>query len=158
MTHQERIDIARERTASALKFFHATFAETPDDRLNWSPASTARTPLQLAWHIAGANFAFADILAGRTPQGDGQDRVSAFPDRATANAEMDKSFAAIDESLANLTPEHAATSVDLGFATMPVDLFVDLAFNHPLVHIAQLDYLQTAYGDVQDHMPADFMQ
>jgi len=161
MTHHERTQMARERAESARKFFQATFAATPDDRLTWSPGAPARNPLQLAYHIAGANFAFADILAGRPidgdPNNDGRDRVTAFPDRATAVEEIDKSFAAMDRSLAELTEAHAGTTVDLGFATMPVAFFIDLSFNHPLVHTAQLDYLQTIYGDVEDHFPPDFM-
>ncbi|HEX5323616.1 MAG TPA: DinB family protein, partial [Capsulimonadaceae bacterium] len=41
-------------------------AKTPDDRLNWSPAPTARTPLQLVAHCA-FSLGFITTMLNGTP-------------------------------------------------------------------------------------------
>src|SRR5450432_3489962 len=49
---------AKDRMVRAL-------ATTPDDRINWSPSSTARTPLQQVAHAALATTGIQGMLIGK---------------------------------------------------------------------------------------------
>src|SRR5689334_13777881 len=57
---------AKEATERAKADLLKTFEHVPDDRLAWSPSSTARTPLWIVAHCGAANDAFAAILRGES--------------------------------------------------------------------------------------------
>ena len=77
-------------------------ASTPDERLNWAPWPTARTPLQQGAHAAWAIQSIAAMLVGRT-----------FGASSTAQAdasfrEADKQLATREEVLSLLEDSSAA--------------------------------------------------
>lgn len=136
-------------------------ANTPDERVNWSPAPTARTPIHLVVHAAEAIGAIHAALDG-TP----------FPYRTTEAAdrffrEVEAGVATREEALAlfeakaeayvawleALDPARLDTSATMPFGgAVPMAFALTIPALHTRYHVAQLDYLQTAYGDRDWHV------
>lgn len=134
---------------------------TPDDRINWSPSPTARTPIEQVAHAASSIKNIHGFL-----QGD--------PFTVPTTAEADKGFrehdaqfksreqvlAALEDYSANylawleqLSPDQLSKMVSLPFGMGEVPTAIALTFipMHTDWHTAQLDYIQTIYGDHDWH-------
>lgn len=156
-TQQETIERAKTDFARAKNQLLTALSSTPDDRINWSPSATARTPLQQVAHAAWAIASIHEMLNGRTFQ-------------ASSTAEADKSFraweeqftaresvlelleansAAYEQFLEALTPEALNATIELPLGSGRACLAEALTFapNHTKWHTAQIEYIQTIYGD-----------
>lgn len=132
-------------------------ANTPDDKLNWSPSETARTPLQIYAHC-GFSLGFITTMLEGTKFGK--------PTMAEADAEfleMEKGITTREEAVAlfqknfdryiaflnNATDETldrmAPLPFDMGEA--PVRFVMSAGYDHTLSHMAQMEYIQTIYGN-----------
>ncbi len=132
-------------------------AKTSDDRLNWSPTPTARTPLQLVAHCA-FSLGFIHAMLNGTP----------YPAKTTAEAdaeflEMEREVTTREQALSlwesrfhqyvsflrSLQPDQMDTLVILPFemGALPMHFMAGMGAIHTREHIAQLEYLQTIYGD-----------
>ena len=54
-------------------------------------------------------------------------------------------------ALDSVTPARAETVPDSPFGQMPFAFWMEVPANHTVAHARQLDYLQTIWGDLQDH-------
>jgi hypothetical protein len=145
---------AKDRVVRLLK-------TTPDDRINWSPSPTARTPVQIVAHVAEAIKNIHGMLDGRP-----------FPITNTEEAdkyfrEMEKRFnsreqvlACLEDNCANyvawldaLPPERldAQFEMPFGMGNAPVSSGLGFPTMHTQSHIPQLEYIQTIYGDRDWH-------
>lgn len=61
---EETITQAKAEFLRAKEQLLSSLATTPDDKLNWSPATSARTPLHLAAHAASAVSGIVRMLNG----------------------------------------------------------------------------------------------
>lgn len=136
-------------------------ATTPDDRINWSPSPTARTPIQNVAHAAFVVKGLQGVLDGKPLPSDDP----AEADRGLREGE--KQFSARDQVLSlleknsadyvawldALTPELLASTFEMPFASGPATIAVGLTFipGHLLWHTAQINYIQTIYGDHDWH-------
>jgi len=124
------IDTNRVEFTGARDVMAHALATTPDDRINWSPSPTARTPVQQVAHAAAAVAHLTATLDGRR---------FAVPTPAEADLEFrawERQFTTRDEVLSLLARNG--------------DAFPAL---HTRVHAAQIDYIQTIYGDHDWHLP-----
>ena len=136
-------------------------ATTPDDKINWSPAPTARTPIQQAAHGAMAISGIQNMLAGKPlPYADVAEFDTSmrgaekeFTSREQALSLLERNSAGYLAWLDALTPEQLASPARFPFGpatTMAVA--ITFPARHLQNHIAQMDYLQTVYGDHDWHM------
>jgi hypothetical protein len=135
---------------------------TPDDRINWSPSETCRTPVQLVAHAADSVRHIHGTLDGRTfsiPTTEEAECVFREHDRQFTTREavlalLETNSAAYVAWLDTLTEDRLDTQVrmpyNLGFA--PMTLALSFQADHLNWHTAQLDYVQTAYGDHDWHL------
>ena len=145
---------AKERMAHAL-------ATTPDDRINWSPSPTARTPIQEVAHGAGAISGILGMLNGKpfpyssVAEFDTALRAAEgeFTTREQVLSLLEQNSADYLAWLDALTPERLASTVQSPFGPTP-SMAVAITFPtyHLQNHIAQMDYIQTIYGDHDWHM------
>jgi hypothetical protein len=161
----EAIQQCRSGFLQAKDQLLSIFAEVPDDRINWSPAATARTPVELVAHAACAVEKMHDMMDGRT---------FAEPTSAVADVyfrEMESGFKTREEVTDLLTKNSDAFIAWLGALpaervndeiTFPFGLgkgtmggALPFMADHIRWHAAQLEYLQTAYGDRNWHLPGD---
>ncbi len=137
--------------------FLRSLEKTPDDKLDWSPSSTARTPLQLVAHSAYSLGFIREMLAG-TPYGaattEQADREFLEMDSGVHTREeavnlfTEKCDAMIDY-LKGLSVDDLARMVDLPFkmGQAPMSYMVSIPALHTRTHLSQLEYVQTIYGD-----------
>jgi hypothetical protein len=144
---------AKERMAHVL-------AATPDDRINWSPSSTARTPLQQVAHGALAIAGIQGMMAGKPfpyasiAEADAAWRCDEkeFTTREQVLALLEKNSAEYLAWLDTLTPEQLASTLQTGFGSFPMAAAITFAADHLRGHTAQIDYIQSIYGDLDWHM------
>jgi len=159
---QDTITQAKSAFLQAKGGLCNAFASTPDDRLNWSPSPTSRTPIQQVSHAAYAIKNIHNFLIG-----------DLFPIESTVEAdqyfrEQDSKFSTRDEALAlleqncdgfvayldSLTPDQLATMIKLPFklGEAPVGIAITFPASHTQWHQAQIEYIQTIYGDHDWHI------
>ncbi len=139
--------MARERFLYGLE-------KTPDDRLTWSPGGSAKTPLQLAGSVSGFMGFMEHVLrTGEMPERRGE--LPPAPD--SRQAAQDAVRSGIDRLL--------ATIQGLGEGDLQRPVPVPWGVTVPAVEFAsfvpailayfqgQLNYLQTAYGDMDPNIP-----
>jgi hypothetical protein len=146
---------AKDRLVRAL-------ANTPDDRLNWSPSPSARSPLHVAAHSADAIRNIHNMLDGRpfpVPTSDEADVgfrewEKQFTTREQVTALLDEVSDAYVAWLDALGPsrldDRCQLPFGLGFAPLRMVLSAQAA--HLDSHTPQIEYIQTIYGDRDWHM------
>lgn len=144
----------KEQMAHAL-------ATTPDDRINWSPSPTARTPVQQVAHGANALPGIQGMLTGKpfpyksVAEFDAALRAGdrEFTGREQVLALLDKNTTEYLAWLDTLTPEQLTSTIQPPFGpSVPMAVAVTFAAYHLRSHIAQIDYIQTIYGDQDWHI------
>jgi len=144
---------AKERMARAL-------ATTPDDRINWSPASSARTPIQLVAHSAMAVSGIQGMLVGKPfpfaniAEADTNFRVAEkeFTSREQVLGLLEQNSAEYLTWLDTLTSEQLVSTLQTSFGSFPMAAAITFPADHLRNHAAQIDYIQTLYGDRDWHM------
>ena len=144
---------ARQRLANDL-------ATTPDDKINWSPSSTSRTPIQVVAHAAMSISGMQGMLEGKPFPFDGPAELDAFSrqeekkytTREAVLAELDKASEGYIVYLDSLTPEQLATNWEMPFGTFPMTSAITFIADHLRNHAGQIEYIQTIYGDLDWHM------
>jgi hypothetical protein len=131
--------------------------KTPDDRLLWSPGPSARTPLAQVVHIANSIHHIHTAMMGMrytTPTREEADAEfwameKTFTDRDSALALLDKNSKAYLEWLDGLSEERLSYMVPLPFdlGEAPLEFMLMMLPWHTNDHAAQMDYIQTCYGD-----------
>ncbi len=132
-------------------------AKTPDDRLQWSPAVTARTPLVEVVHAATS---IHDIhtammrtrystLASAEAGAEFLTLEQAITTREDALGLLDENAAAYLNWLDQLPEESVSKMVPLPFdlGGAPMSFMLMMPAFHTNDHAAQMDYIQTCYGD-----------
>ena len=130
---------------------------TPDERLLWSPSPTARTPLAQVVHAATSLHHIHNAMMGTryaTPTREEADaEFLALEQKVTTREEalvlLDKNSAALIEWLDQLSEDELAGMVPLPFdlGEAPLEFMLAIPAWHTNDHAAQMDYIQTCYGD-----------
>lgn len=157
---EETITQAKAEFLRSKEQLLSSLATTPDDKLNWSPATTARTPLQLAAHAASAVSGIVRMLNGEpfpyagTGEFDASMRLAEqeYTTREQVLALMEQNSAQYLTWIDALSPEQVSSTVTIPFGPMPMAVGVTLPADHIRYHAAQLNYLQTICGDRDWHM------
>ncbi len=137
--------------------FLRNFSHVPDDKLNWSPAPTAKSPLRIAAHTALYAGRFAKMIRERrlpVPENlaDWIAEQVAEEVAITSREEMEALFrqgtAEVLEALDTLTLEEVGMTLDSGQGwSMSMKFLMDLPSIHTNFHTGQIDYLQTCWDD-----------
>ena len=142
--------------AKLLKIFELV----PDDKLTWSPSPDARTAVQIVAHCGLANGAFATILRGeKLPLPADPAEASAMirkggrdvTSRETAVQMLESSTADVLAALDKVSAEMFGTSPDSPFGPIPFPFWMGVPGDHMTGHAHQIEYIQTIWGDIQDH-------
>jgi hypothetical protein len=131
-------------------------AVTPDDKLNWSPSPTARTPLEIAFHSAESIALLHSALSGQitmppltTEQMDSYSR-----EKEKTAITRDEVVKLIEDSSASyiawletVDDDTLAGIWNTPFGEFPIAVGITFPTYHTASHVAQLEYIQTIYGD-----------
>jgi uncharacterized damage-inducible protein DinB len=160
MNLSEQITQLKRDTEAAKVRLLKTFTFVPDDRLQWSPTSTARTALQIVAHCGTANRAFAAAIRGeKLPlSSDPKEAAAQIRDggkeiqtREAAVQSVEDSTAEVLSALDTVTTERMESKPDTPFGPIPFTVWINIPADHMSGHTAQIDYLQTIWGDQEDH-------
>jgi len=152
---KQEFEWSRDRMLGLLK-------DTPDDKLNWSPSPTARTPLAIVTHSARSLHHITEMLKGR-PFGVSTTAVAdeGFRQEEQEFTSRDKVVEIFEENakayvdwIDTLTEEglNDPITFPFGLGTGTVSYGMNAAARHTEAHIAQLEYIQTIYGDHNWHI------
>lgn len=156
----ELIQNTKESVVQAKTQLLKTFEFVPDDKLNWSPSPTARTPVWIAAHCGASNLAFAAILRGEEPllpsdPKEAEAVVRAGGKEVTTRSEavqsIEESTTKVLSALDDLTPDLLATTPNSPLGPLPFTVWMQVPAMHMTGHHNQLEYLQTIWGDIQTH-------
>jgi hypothetical protein len=131
-------------------------ATTPDDKLNWSPAPSARTPLEIAFHCAKSIALLHGCIDGRdtmpsltSEQFDAHFREQErnLGSREDVVKMIHENSAAYITWLEGLSEEKLSGTWNSPFGEVPVATAITFPGFHASGHVSQLEYIQTIYGD-----------
>jgi hypothetical protein len=131
--------------------------QTPDDRLNWSPGGSAKSPLGLADRITG----FLQFISQLIETGEMPDRSAPQPAPSESREEAKARVAAgFDRALAvleGLTEADLQKLVPVPWgARIPVLGVLGFFPTATGYFQGQLNYCQLAYGDEDPNIPPDW--
>lgn len=144
--------ICRDLAESSNGYWQSRWKHIPDDKLNWSPGGKAKTPLQIAAHVAVSNELFALCLSGNPPVEGGFPELFAWmgeqeatlTTREMVEARAQNAISSLLKTLEHIPAEVVATNEDAKF-------YVGLVGRHIMDHAGQLDAYQLMWGDDDFH-------
>ncbi|MBS1706880.1 MAG: DinB family protein [Armatimonadetes bacterium] len=154
------VEEAKAEYGRAVDRLKLALSTTPDDRINWSPSSDARTPLSLAAHCGmategmqkwfeGVPMDFSDMKA---VDAGWRAAERAYTSREQVLAKIDETTSAYMNYLGGLSEEQLNGMFDTGFGQFPMASVITWPADHLRSHASQIDYIQTCYGDLDWHM------
>lgn len=147
------------RAEHACERFLRVLDKVPEEKINWSPSPTAKTPLQIIAHAAGYNYGFARVIrSGTFPPVDDflgpiHAKIASITTLEQAREELRAGTAEVVAALDAVTPERMDSQVkmpdgsDASFA-----FFMNIPADHMYGHLYQIDYLQTCWNDQEVHL------
>ncbi|HVF85745.1 MAG TPA: DinB family protein [Abditibacteriaceae bacterium] len=120
----------------------------PDDKLNWKPAPTANSALEIINHLVPNILRLSDIISG----GDGQFQVEPITTREAAQAAIHHAADEYSIQVSKLSPEELERPVQLPFGEVLCARACSIAVVEAINHHGQLTYIQTLLGDVESHI------
>ncbi len=151
------IESCKESAVQNMEIFLRNFSHVPDDKLTWTPTPTAKSVLRIAAHTALYMGRFAKMIREKqVPQVDSLEawlsernsEEEAITSRTQVEEAFRKGIEEVKEALDSLTPEDTAMSLDSGQGwSMPMKFLMQLPGWHTTLHIGQIDFLQTCWGD-----------
>lgn len=143
---------------SAMETTIKSIESTPIDKLNWKPSDTAKSVLQIAAHIGSANGWFCQVMK------DGKTKYVNPAEEFSGSAQFESQFDTKEKVIQLLsdTSEQLKSMIN-GFSESdmankqisffgnqrPLYRFIFIPEGHTSDHAAQMNYLQTIWGDLE---------
>ena len=147
------IEQAKQWTREGKSRFLNTFAFVPDDKLTWTPSPTAHSALRIAAHVGVCNQTLVRALTGGRAQQCGRALAMGKPPKAITtrgsyptHRREQTVLAALDQ----VKPDQIDKMVER-LSSRRRWAFLTLFGSHMGQHAAQIDYLQTIWGDHELH-------
>lgn len=152
MTSPDSASTTRYLTAFHLRWslnhFVATFATVPDDQLDYKPSETAKSIREIAQHIVGSSYRIAPLIGVEFEAGE------IATDRAALAEQVTGITNAVIETIETMPDEKMDTIVEFFGNQIPMPRFLMIVLWHLIRHVGQIDYVQTIYGDLENHFAA----
>jgi uncharacterized protein YndB with AHSA1/START domain len=146
--------IADEKAATmrAIARFNDTFSFVPDDKLDYRPAESCKTPVRLAAHVAASNRHFASVLRGDPQEHSDLPAIfAALEAEETKYSTKEAALAFLADSNKEVLDAFDRISIDALASNPQLQFYVGLPAYHIANHAAQIDYIQTTWGDLNNH-------
>lgn len=139
----------------------ALLRATPEDKLGWKPSPNSRSIVEIVAHSASALGTIHLQLSGtpfpiptsKEANASFLKHDSAFIGREQVEAYLEEKCRGYVEFLSTLQPEDLSRPVTMpfGLGEAPMAVFMTFGNIHTLGHVAQIEYVQTMYGDLDWH-------
>lgn len=151
----------------AIQFFKTsvekaerTLSFVPADKLTWKPSPTAKSALEIAAHIGVTLMSLSALFEKRGAKPiTVQELLDQLKSEEAKYTTLDSVQALIQRGAERMTKALEAIpasaieneSIDTPFGTRPLKRFIFVPESHTHEHAAQIDFLQTVWGDVTPH-------
>lgn len=120
----------------------------PDDKLNWKPAPTALSALEIVEHLLGVYGHFGKTI-GEAPDHSAEAQTPAS--REEAQKKLIAAAQEYSQKLLALTPEEAARDVEFPFGKFNLGFAATMPVTDTIHHHGQIAYIQSLLGDTESH-------
>jgi uncharacterized damage-inducible protein DinB len=138
--------------AQQTTFFSRNIAHNldfiPDDKLDWKPAPSANSAMEVVRHLLGAQAMVGAMLTGANPQEAAVAQPQTRDEAKAALAASADDHAAI---LLAIDPSTLGEIVQLPWGAMPKAFVAGIAAADTIHHHGQISYIQTLLGDIESH-------
>lgn len=151
-----RVDV-KDATISALRTIEGMFVSDlkwiPADKLGASPMGSARSAADFAGEVAGFNTYVAAALLGKG----NEVNMEGLPSTADLNCDqcskcVSDSVQKLVDAISSISEEQFMQTVHAPWGSeMPGFELVRMAIWHMWYHDGQINYIQTLYGDTENH-------
>ena len=121
----------------------------PEDKMNWKPEPTAKSPLEIIHHMTDTLDMMTSAITGQkktfTPATNGKE----------AKRLVDQAISHHVSVIKALTPEQLEQTVELPIGEFPMTMAAALPVTETINHHGQLTYIQTLMGDDESHLVFD---
>ena len=136
-----------------------TFKYVPDDKLTHTPAASSKSALRIAAHCAVSNYGIASMLRGEPSEINTfaqlmeycNQEEAKFTSREQVVAALEDSCENVKSAIQGVSPSQFDGMVGQGELQGPTAFFMNLPGLHMSMHSAQIDYLETTWGDMAPH-------
>ena len=137
-----------------------TFSAVPDDKLYWKPLDQGRCALDAYGEAAQTCGMVAGLAQSKGEQKPSPQMFAKMADeramwtKQDALDAMETNSAALYAAIEQLSEEDLAMPVTMpmgGGMTMPLGAWVMMAYRAFISRFAQINYIQTLYGDTESH-------
>ncbi|PQV65253.1 DinB family protein [Abditibacterium utsteinense] len=118
-----------------------------DDKLNWKPAPSAKSALEISAEVVNVTDMFEALVAGRAPS----EEKKSFSSREEAQKAVEEASAKYAQTLLSLGDNDLTGEMDLGFTKMPKARAISIPVVETIHHHGQIAYIQTLLGDTESH-------
>ena len=167
-TTETNAETAREITARAKhhaerlsgRLLHL-FSFVPDDKLTFTPSPTSRSSLRIVAHCALVNAFLADVITDKVganaPSPEAffknlHDAEAAFTTRESAVALLEENTATLCRAIDTVNAESVGAERNSPFGPLPMPFWMFLGGDQMAGHAGQMEYLQTIWGDGDNHL------
>lgn len=141
-------DLESRRLQTQTNFFVQTAEQIPEYKANEKPSETAMSAREIVDHCTETNAAMGRMLGEDVPNYD----PSSAESFETALKVFQTSCDRLSETLANVPDDRLDEEVETsGGQAMPITRIMSIPAVHVGYHWGQLAYLQTLWGDTEDH-------
>ena len=133
----------------------------PDDKLTWKPSPTAKTPLNIVAHCALVSKFCADVITVNMPDSmpSPQEFLKGLHEAEEKVTTRESAIALLNETTAELSKAFDGVNVDnidstrnSPFGAIPIRFWISQGGEQMAGHAGQLEYLQTIWGDLDNHL------
>lgn len=117
----------------------------PDDKLNWKPAPTAKSVLEIVNHVAGSVHRITGKLGN-------DEQFSPATDRESAKALLQKSADIYVAQIRTLTPQDMQRTITMPMGELPLPVVMGMPVIELINHHGQITYIETLLGDEESHL------
>jgi len=120
----------------------------PDDKLDWKPAPTANSALEIVGHL----LMVMDYSQARLAGGDGKSvEDQTLHTREQAKAQLVSTASKYAQTLRAMEPQDLEGTMETPFGAFPMGLFATIPVTDAIHHHGQIAYIQSMLGDTESH-------
>lgn len=131
----------------------------PADKARWKPVENSRNAIQIVGHCALTNRCLAQLIADQLPDDQLEPasffaalEVPAGTSIESVKALMDETSAELVSVLESMDAAAIESTSRSPFGPLPVTFWMRSTHRHLAGHVGQIEYLQTLWGDMDNHI------
>ena len=119
----------------------------PEDKINWKPAPSAKSVLEIINHATGTVHMFTSAMTGGA-----KTELTPASDRQSAKSLLTQVIQAHQNAIRALEPSEMERIVSLPIGDLPVSAVAGLPVIELVNHHGQITYIQSLLGDEESHL------